>query len=101
LKLSRRGFFAGLAASLAAPAIVRAGILMPVRAIAQPRVLTIQEITRASVRLFVNTNAFLADLDRQQFALCEASAPRVLTIEKFSGTLRKGDIITFSSRLPA
>lgn len=34
--MNRRGFLKGLASALAAPAIVRSGVLMPVRAIVQP-----------------------------------------------------------------
>jgi hypothetical protein len=34
--ISRRGFISGLAAALAAPAIVRAGVLMPISAIKEP-----------------------------------------------------------------
>ncbi len=68
---SRRGFLAGLVSCLAAPAIVRAASLMPVRGLvyALPAtnnsLLTIEMITREAVRLFTNSNQFLHNIDRQ------------------------------------
>lgn len=91
---SRRGFLTGLGAVLCAPAIVRAESLMAIRAptlamgvnlgagdatafavfgseslltITSPRgqLFTIGQITREAVQMFQNSNAFLAQLDRQ------------------------------------
>ena len=39
MNLSRRGFLAGLAATIAAPAIVKAEILMPVKKVIVPKIL--------------------------------------------------------------
>lgn len=72
--LSRRGFLGGLAAALAAPAIVAAPSLMPIRAPALvlapsgllvPRrnpLLTIGMITREAVKLWVNSNELLRNI---------------------------------------
>lgn len=64
---SRRSFLAGLGSLLAAPAIVRAEILMPVRGIIVPTrnsLLTIEMITREAIKLFVSSNAFIQNIDR-------------------------------------
>jgi len=68
--LSRRGFFVGLAAAFAAPAIVRATSLMPVRSFGTSRILTIEEMTREAVRLWKNSNAFLRNIDMQYVDAC-------------------------------
>lgn len=64
---SRRGFLTGLAAALAAPAIVRVSSLMPVKALVpvtgnRNALLTIDMITREAVRLLTGPNQFLMDL---------------------------------------
>jgi hypothetical protein len=80
LDLSRRSLFAGLGALIAAPAIVRAASLMPVRAIVPVRLtLNDEEIireaiqrntyltinaTRESTKMFRNSNSFIANIDR-------------------------------------
>lgn len=94
MNLSRRGFIGGLAALVAAPAIVRVENLMvlpaptkillpeglvafnPVETAAayavRNNLLTIDMITREAVRLFQNSNAFIKAIDRQyeeQFAV--------------------------------
>lgn len=79
---SRRSFLAGLGSLLAAPAIVRAEILMPVRGIIVPTrnmnsLLTIEMITREAIKLFVQSNAFLQNIDlqyRERYAF--ASGPQ-------------------------
>lgn len=68
---SRRSFLAGLGSLLAAPAIVRAEILMPVRAIIAHRrytegsLLTVDMIAREAVKLFTNCNRMLQDIELQ------------------------------------
>ena len=62
---------AGLGALFAAPAIVKASSLMvvaPTEIITVPAgnsLLTIHQITREACRLFVNSNAFIRQIDRQ------------------------------------
>jgi hypothetical protein len=83
----RRGFLLGLGAALAAPAIVRAESLMRVAQISaglvrQPIVasirpnslLSVTQITREAVRLFLNSNVLLKAVDRQ-YDLAFALAP--------------------------
>lgn len=71
MTVSRRSFIGGLAALVAAPAIVKAASLMPVRSIPLVAVdrgntyLSINEFTREAVRLFQETNLFLENIDRQ------------------------------------
>lgn len=73
LEGSRRGFITGLISLVAAPAIVRPLSLMPVRGevltlasgAARNNLLTINMITREAVKLFVNSNAFLQNLNDQ------------------------------------
>lgn len=93
VKPSRRGFFGLLASVLAAPAIVKATNIMPVRSFSSSGFLTLDdyadrilgpqvnslysgdiggvskqslhEITRESVRMFVDTNSFLIDIVKQ------------------------------------
>jgi hypothetical protein len=68
--LSRRGI---LGAFIAAPAIVRASSLMPVKQMFAPAaviparntLLTLDQITREAIRLFQNSNTFLANLEPQ------------------------------------
>src|ERR1700730_12826133 len=86
---SRRGFLTGLAASLfAAPAIVRAASLMPVKALAEGQLVTrldvlygsfhirpewalqcdissINQTTREADRLFTESNEFLQNINSQ------------------------------------
>ena len=58
---SRRGFIGGLLALVAAPAVVRASSLMPIWP--EPkRILTLNEIARKAVRLFMNTNVFIQNI---------------------------------------
>lgn len=65
MTVSLRSFIGGLAA----PAIVKAASLMPVRSVvAAPSnnaYLSINEIAREAVRLFEETNLFLKKIDRQ------------------------------------
>ena len=74
MNLSRRSFFGGAAALLATPSIIRTpGLLMQVKALLLPAslalppeksvLLTIHEITRESISLWKNTNAFLQNID--------------------------------------
>ena len=67
--LARRSFLLGGLALLAAPAIVRAGSLMPIRGelLLAPRntYLTLSMITREAVQLFRYSNDFLVSIDRQ------------------------------------
>lgn len=82
--LQRRAILTGLAALITAPAIVKVSSLMPVKASLQPEpvlalqqrlwfqeyqakhtMLSLQEITRESIKLFCNSNAFLKQIDRQ------------------------------------
>ena len=64
---SRRDFLTGLISLVAAPAIVRAGSLMPIRGEllvkSSNTLLTLNMITREAVRLFANSNKFLQSLD--------------------------------------
>lgn len=76
LDLSRRSFFAGLGALIAAPAIVKASSLMPVTGgvITRPvlvlppcgknSLLTIEMITREAIQLFRNSNKFIQSMSR-------------------------------------
>jgi hypothetical protein len=86
---SRRSFFAGLGALIAAPAIVRAASLMPVapRQIVRVRLpndyTVLSGITRESVRFFMETNSFIANISRQheeQFAASPAGIGAKLRI---------------------
>ncbi len=67
--LGRRGFLLGGLAALAAPAIVHAGALMPIRGelLLAPRNMypTLSMITREAVQLFRYSNDFLVSIDRQ------------------------------------
>lgn len=85
MNLTRRGLITGLVAFAAAPAIVRAENLMPVRAeiirsffgidlatnegtaaiiLREKTYLSMQMITRETVRLFTNSNAFIQSINR-------------------------------------
>lgn len=66
--LARRGFLLGLVSALAAPAIVRAGSIMPVRSLfvgRSGRFLTTDMLTRESVKLWPNSNNFIRGIDEQ------------------------------------
>lgn len=66
--LARRGFIGGLAALVAAPAVVKVESLMPVRGVplySARNLLTVDMITREAVRLFVNSNVFIQSINRQ------------------------------------
>lgn len=85
MQLSRRGFFSGLVALVAAPAIVRVESLMVLPAPAKiilpeglvkftpietaveyathSNLLTINQITREAVRLFQNSNSFIRSMN--------------------------------------
>lgn len=83
MELSRRGFFGGMLAALAAPAIVRVENLMvlpqapkiivpelllsetAVDYVVRNNLMTINQITREAVQLFTNSNAFLRSIDQQ------------------------------------
>jgi len=73
--IQRRSFLAGLGALFAAPAIVKASSLMvcaPTEIIsptAGNAYLTINQITRESILLFAQNNAFLRQLERQEARL--------------------------------
>lgn len=69
---SRRGFLSGSLCLLAAPAIVRAASLMPIKAevpllvinrIGGNTMLTINQITREAVRLWQKSNSFIKNLE--------------------------------------
>ena len=67
--MDRRSFLRGL---IAAPAVVAAAHIMPVRLplILRPtlvtgNILTIQMITREAIRLFANSNSFIEQIDAQ------------------------------------
>lgn len=68
--LARRSFLAGFASLLAAPAIVKFEALMPVSA---PRLLraggnillTPSMITRQAIKLFVESNLFIQEVNRE------------------------------------
>ena len=70
---SRRGFIAGLTSLIAAPAVVKASSIMPVKlidwSVSQPiktnRLLTMREIMREAVRLYENSNIFIERVDSQ------------------------------------
>lgn len=83
--IERRAFLTGLISAIAAPAVVRAEILMPVRSIMAPLILTpamfmdleaarianhnqyltMTEITKHAVKLWKNTNLFINDTPTQ------------------------------------
>ncbi len=69
IELPRRGFLLGLGSLIVAPAIVRAGSLMPVKVyrpgiiIGSNSFLLIKQITRDAVRLFCNSNEFIERID--------------------------------------
>jgi len=62
---SRRSFITGLAALVAAPAVVRASSLMPVKA---PKLLTDDETLQRIIRMFEESNRYLVDMMQQQIA---------------------------------
>jgi hypothetical protein len=71
IELSRRSLFRGFAALLAAPAIARVTSLIPPLDRARLNYLTLHQITRESIKMFVETNAFMSDISGQyaeQFA---------------------------------
>lgn len=64
--IERRSILKCLVGLVAAPAIIKVSSLMPVNAALQPNsMLTIDQITREAVRLFVNSNKFLREMDEQ------------------------------------
>ena len=76
IESSRRGFLRGLAALVAAPAVIRVAALMPVRAYPtleeaiiatreRNTILTLNQITREAIRLWKNSNAFMQNIDSQ------------------------------------
>jgi len=74
MSATRRGFLGGLLALVAAPAVVRAASLMPVRVMPDEEVLvqlarrnslvTLNQITREAMRLFNSSNAFIESLNK-------------------------------------
>ncbi len=77
--MQRRAFLTGLAAAITAPAIVRAGVLMPIkaepvlRAYLLPQTsLSLQSMTREAILLFRNKNLFLKEIERQYADLVPA-----------------------------
>jgi hypothetical protein len=77
---SRRGFLGGLLALVAAPAIVRASSLMPVKVLPPKEVLdglfvdevypvtentllTVRQITREAIRLWKNSNLYMENIE--------------------------------------
>lgn len=89
MELSRRGFLGGLLAVVSAPAIVRVESLMVLPASMQiilpepiiwtggNNLLTIQQITREAVRLFMNSNAFIKSIDKQYDEEFAAAGARI------------------------
>lgn len=79
LVLPRRGFLRGIGALIAAPAIVRAASLMPIGVFGEEEVayvplqfepgsntlLPMRMITREAIRLWKNSNEFVAQIDRE------------------------------------
>lgn len=70
IEVGRRGFIGGLIALVAAPAIVRPESLMVIKPtetiiLRRNSLLTIDMITREAVKLFVDSNAFLQNLNNQ------------------------------------
>jgi hypothetical protein len=75
--IGRRSFLTGLGALIAAPAVVHAGVLMPVRGVVIPTIdiidhtyygpalMTVEEITREAARIFTSTNQFIKNLNAQ------------------------------------
>jgi hypothetical protein len=74
IKPTRRGFLTASLALIAAPAIVRATSLMPIKSWLEPqlfeitkiapnRILTIDMITREAVKLWQDSNAFLQQME--------------------------------------
>lgn len=98
MNFSRRGFLGGLLAVVSAPAIVRVENLMalPKPEILIPQVetaveyalrtntlLTIEQITREAIRLFMNSNAFIFSINEQyeqEFAVKAARMGNTLCI---------------------
>lgn len=74
--MNRRGFLGAILAAAAAPAFIRSGILMPVRAVSIPtaeevisvvagnQLLTIEMITREALRVLHKNMAFVASTNR-------------------------------------
>lgn len=83
--IGRRGFLSLIGIGIAAPAIVKASSLMPVKAdiilpVARSRnLLTIDMITRESIRMFTESNAFLWQYD-EEFAASGAKIGSTLRI---------------------
>lgn len=82
--MNRRGFLSVLGIGISAPAIIKVASLMPVKSfapdfltlddyserilapsLARNNLLTANMITRESIRLFVNSNVFLQNMDKQ------------------------------------
>lgn len=67
MTVSRRSFLTGLAAVIAAPAVIRIpGLLMPVRAIVQPKHWTLEEYGRG-YEIIENDDLYLVQRDMMLF----------------------------------
>lgn len=87
IETSRRSLITGLVALVAAPAIVKVASLMPINASLQPaRLVTLNEITREAVRLFVDSNLNFVPsfVERVNAAYCEQFA---------AGGAKVGDVL--------
>lgn len=98
IKPSRRGLLAGFATLFAAPAIIKIAKLMPISVpeeeiLILPKcngLLTINMITRESIRLWKNSNAFLQNIDKQydnSFAVSGARIDQRLRIRLPNATV--------------
>ena len=70
--INRRSLFKALGAAFAAPAVVKVTAFIPLLEAARVRsvnYLTLQQITGEPVKLFVNSNAFLSNIDDQYAAM--------------------------------
>jgi hypothetical protein len=72
--LSRRSFLRGLGAVLAAPAVARVTQLIPPLERARLNYLSLHQIARESIRMFLGTNAFLTNIDKQYQDIFAADA---------------------------
>lgn len=73
LETSRRSFITGLISFVAAPAIVRASSLMPIRALPDiNHELAIQELTRQMIEHFCSTTNLLQEITADQIINGEA-----------------------------
>lgn len=109
IEVGRRGFIGGLIALVAAPAIVRPESLMVIKPtetiiLRRNSLLTIDMITREAVKLFVDSNAFLQNLNNQyegEFGIEGAKIGSVLRIRMSSDyTVTDGPSLIPTQTLP-